>query len=302
MPGDSEMEQYGNRNFWIGLNPSGHIEDKDYLRQIQLLDPDEEYLDALLGRFHTEGYFQLKQQEWAGLVQRCQSMIRKLEEESVPTVFAFMYDELWELFYKLHHVLQRIFGGRYQIMPEFWVWSLNPAKQDSGWKPHRDRGPDSLFPDGRPKCITVWIPLTAATPDNGCIYVVPADRDRNYGDPGEKAYDGFDLAAVRAIPAAPGEVLCWNQAILHWGAQATRFADGPRVSVAMEFQDAAVPPMCKPLLRPSSVLSFGDRLRLCVAQVMAYQEQYQFSPETISILRTVLARVDAKKNDARKGV
>ena len=35
--------------------------------------------------------------------------------------------------------------------------------------------------DGSPRYTTAWIPLTDATPNNSCLYVVPRHADPGYG-------------------------------------------------------------------------------------------------------------------------
>ena len=53
-------------------------------------------------------------------------------------------------------------------------------KKGAGWGVHRDKGPRSLFKNGKPKSLTIWIPLTDANTENSCMYVLPANRDTGY--------------------------------------------------------------------------------------------------------------------------
>ena len=51
--------------------------------------------------------------------------------------------------------------------------------------PHRDAAYGvSHTPDGRPSIVGVWIPVVDATLENGCMFVVPRERDRLYEDDG----------------------------------------------------------------------------------------------------------------------
>ena len=44
--------------------------------------------------------------------------------------------------------------------------------------PHRDLPHDQcILPSGRPKIINIWVPLTEATLDNGCMHVLPRESD-----------------------------------------------------------------------------------------------------------------------------
>jgi hypothetical protein len=47
--------------------------------------------------------------------------------------------------------------------------------------PHRDYTfTDSHCSQGKPKILTMWVPVTEVTPQNGCMYVVPKQFDENY--------------------------------------------------------------------------------------------------------------------------
>src|SRR5207244_2616081 len=94
-----------------------------------------------------------------------------------------------------------------------------PTPGASGWPPHCDDA-------NRPNRVTVWIPLSDATLDNGCMYVVPRDRAAADAD--------ARLQACRALPAAAGSILGWNFDVLHWGSTCTRPGE-PRIAISQEF-------------------------------------------------------------------
>lgn len=54
---------------------------------------------------------------------------------------------------------------------------VDPNRGDVGFSPHRDRQPDdsaaTFRPDGTAMYTTLWLPLTDATPENSCLYVIP---------------------------------------------------------------------------------------------------------------------------------
>lgn len=100
-----------------------------------------------------------------------------------------------------------------------------------------------------PRDCTCWVALSHATPDNGCLYVIPRGADPAYelgdcsaaaaaaeegsGGGGSQAfalgeaprgggscYLPGGAAAwqhVRALPCAPGDALCFSHRIVHWG-------------------------------------------------------------------------------------
>jgi ectoine hydroxylase-related dioxygenase (phytanoyl-CoA dioxygenase family) len=145
----------------------------------------------------------------------------------------------------------------------------------------------ALYSDGTPKSLTVWIPLTNATPLNGCMYIIPANRDKTYNTSDENEWK-FDYPDVRALPGQAGNVFVWNQAVLHWGSRTSRFAEEPRISVAFEFQRADVPPFNQPLLNPKHLPSFEARLKLIAKQLLQYKHMYPLSPAMEQFSQNVL--------------
>lgn len=59
----------------------------------------------------------------------------------------------------------------YKLFPYVWAHYVPP--NSSGWNPHVDTDDTG---DGANE-LTVWLPITDATLDNGCIYVVPGNAD-----------------------------------------------------------------------------------------------------------------------------
>ena len=81
------------------------------------------------------------------------------------------------------------------------------------------------------------------------------------------------------MPAQAGSLLAWNQAILHWGGRASRRAQGPRTSVAFEFQRGDTPPLQRAAAGSRSVPPFTERLGLIGKQVLQYQHMYPLTPD-----------------------
>jgi len=278
-------------DFWRQLNPALHIGDQAFCGAISTFS-----LDAAAGarfeqRLVREGYFQyhIAPENWQISLSDMAQAVKTLVGAGIATPFAFLYDEFWLLFAKQAQVIARYLGDDYQVLPDFWVWHVDPARGDSGWKPHRDKGRVALYPDGKPKSLTIWIPLTLATPTNGCMYLVPADKDRNYGTEKEKDWQ-FGYADIRALPGQPGTVFIWNQAVLHWGGSSTPFSpDGPRVSAAFEFQRKDVPPFNLPLMSPLQIPNFEIRMKLVAKQILQYKHMYPLSAELEQFATGILA-------------
>jgi ectoine hydroxylase-related dioxygenase (phytanoyl-CoA dioxygenase family) len=190
-------------------------------------------------------------------------------------VFCFVYDEFWRPFFRLDALFRHLLGP-YVFLPDFWVWDVDPQRGGSGWARHRDRGRMSLREDGTPVSLTTWIAISEATPQNGCLRIVPKHLDPTYNTPNEGDWR-YDEASVRMMPALPGDVLLWNQAVTHWGGKALSGAS--RVSMSFETQRLDVPSSEAPLMAPWQVVPFEARLKLIGQKLLHYRHMHKVTPE-----------------------
>lgn len=284
----SKADQWSSKEFWRALFPALHIEDVDYLGTVSLLAIDDALGENLRGVMRQEGYFQLPPPPWQLPIEDMASLVSKLDAAAIPLPFAFLFDEFWVLFIKLNKLIETQIGAGFHMLPDFWVWHVDPRKGEGGWTPHRDRGSQALRPDGSPKSVTVWIPLSESNTLNGCMYMVPADRDPTYGTDQDSDWK-FAYSDIRALPAAAGSIFMWNQAVLHWGSRGSPREQRPRISTAFEFQAGDVPPYNTPLMVPNELPGFASRLRLIGKQILQYQHMYPLSPE----IRDIAERMKA---------
>ena len=238
-------------------------------------------------RMRVDGYFQEADPGLSELSPRLGDAVKRLVSQGIPPPFIFLFDEPWASFRRLQPMLAALLGEDYRVLPDFWAWHVDPTQEQHGWQPHRDKGVVGLAPDRTPLSLTVWIPLSVADPLNGCMYMLPAERDPLYGVSDDARYR-IDLQAIRALPAAPGDYLCWNQAVLHWGARSSRFADGPRLSMALEFQRGEARPFNTPLIEPGADLGFQDRLRLVAKQILQYRHMYPLGPALQALAEEIM--------------
>jgi hypothetical protein len=278
---------------WMEMHPTLSVADPRRMNDLQLFDLDDNGSRALNQQLVREGYFHIPQLPWNLPLPAMVQAIAGLRSRGLVPPFCFMYDEFWLMFFKVHRILGHLLGD-YAMLPEFWAWFVDPKAGDSGWSPHRDKNRDSLFPDGRPKSPTVWMPLTETTPLNGCIYVVPAHLDPTYNTPDEKEYR-FAYQDIRALPGPAGGLFVWTSEIMHWGSRSSPLAAGPRVSLAFEFQRADVPPMNRPLIRPMTFLSMHQRLVLISKQILQYQHMYPLTPELAALAEGIVQRLEPAK-------
>ena len=63
-----------------------------------------------------------------------------------------------------------------------------------------------------PKSVSVWVALSDATTLNGCIYILPADRDPSYRNDSlnlrEEKWANF-IQNFRALPVNAGTAIIW---------------------------------------------------------------------------------------------
>jgi Phytanoyl-CoA dioxygenase (PhyH) len=277
------------REFWLARAPALHIEERAIFENLVHLPFSASEQSDIAALLKDEGYVH-SSADWGVDLLLLAETVRDLSADGLSPVFAFVYDEFWCPFLKLHHIYNALLGGRYLWLPAFWVWNVDPKRGEAGWKPHRDRGRKALFDDGSPKALTTWIPLSLATPLNGCMYIVPASHDPIYATEDELNWKPhLEYSSIRALPAKPGDYFIWNQAVLHWGGRTSPRAAESRVSMAFECQRADVPAFNEPLIGALSIPSFELRLKLIAKQILQYKKMYTLKPELEAFASNLLA-------------
>lgn len=272
--------QAADQAFWQKLNPSLSIDDTPFPADLEDFSIRDTEISNHVQQMLQEGYFKtdaiVPKPEATKLALAVQSVVNC----GLPPVFVFVYNEFWQLFSRLSGLITPILGDEYYLMPaDIWAWFIRPGS--NVWAPHRDIvTPESVFhADGRPTKTTVWIPLTDVTPLNSCMYVLPTHLDPNLPDnPFNISLRIQDLQNIRALPAAAGSVLAWNPRILHWGANCTRLAKVPRISVAIYMQSKDINsdyhsgfPDTSLQLSANSELGFEQRLDAIRAAIRQYR-------------------------------
>jgi len=264
-------------NFWRQLNPDLTITEysrSDWgpyrLNAQQKKDVRESLIE--------EGYFHLNSVFDPAELKKLADAAKVLHREQWPTVFAFVYDEFWHIQNRYRDILTEMLGKDHRLMPNIWVFYINPDNESKGWGPHRDRQKIvNLRPDGTPLSINFWTPLTDATPLNGCMYALPACRDRYYSTNTSTTL-AEDLQDIRALPAPVGSVLGWNETVFHWGARSSNRASEPRIAIASVFQSTECGAFETPLLPVGQLLPFEMRVGLIAQQFSRFIVQDTFSP------------------------
>lgn len=259
-------------SFWNALAPGLHV---DGSAPIPATSVDPEPAFAAL---RHEGYLHLDAVIPPDHVRTLLAAILRLRQADLPPVFVFAWDEAWTTFLALDRLWVAILGPEWRLLPAFFAWYVEPVEGASGWKPHQDRL-GTVAPDGTPTSLSAWVPLTHATPDNGCIHVVPRPWQR-------RASWDIELQDVRALPARPGSVLAWNQELWHWSGRVGARAVHPRVSLSFELQRGDIAPLRSPLLGPG-VPDLPERLRLIAEQILRYTHMTGVDERVIALAQAL---------------
>jgi Phytanoyl-CoA dioxygenase (PhyH) len=271
------------RSYWQSLCPHLSLSDASPNDSLETESIDAEHREFLLKKFTREGYFQTEPLFSAATVRRMAEGLEVLRGADWPPVFSFVYDEFWGITRGagLGGTLSTILGPEYQQMPHIWSHYVHPSR-GAGWRPHID----GYRTTNR---VTVWVALSDATLDNGCIYLIPKNMA-----PAEIARDFPKLEALsisdakvllqssRALPVAAGSILCWGHNVIHWRA-ACNSSPEPRISISQEFigRGESTTDADTPLLDAHRLPTFAERLHVIARAVVAYQ---RFEPLTVRYL------------------
>jgi hypothetical protein len=272
--GDEEvtarLRQARDPEYWRGLCPGLPIEGGGpvWLEDAPLV-PAERDLEADLAR---QGYFRTEPFFSEEVILRMRGAVDELRRQGWPQTFTFVYDAFWAAFRAPAFVrlLSVLLGPGFRQDAAVWTYFVPTTTGARGWPPHADNNPGRL---------TVWIPLTDATLENGCMYVIPKDRlaatlDRRFPDVGSVTIPqlGALLQAARALPARAGSILTWDQDLVHWGS-ISNDAAWPRISIAADFAPRQGPPRndLLPPMEMDVLPSFAQRLRIVGRMIPYYQ-------------------------------
>lgn len=230
----------------------------------------------------ADGYFVTPPAIEPALVTRCRAAVERAQRAGVATVGAYVDDAAWELAVAVAPIAAAALGVPVVRQPSVWAWWVGGDGVPRGWPPHRDNPTDPIDDDDNPDAVTIWVPVTDATADNGCMYVVPRPWDLQYLNPAA-TLEFLSLQMVRAVPAPAGSVLGWTHHLIHWGALARPGAP-PRVSLSYQFQRADRPPSDGPVDRPDHVPIGAARTALVIDQWHRYRHMHQQDDAALAAL------------------
>lgn len=272
---EQNLQKATDAAYWARLIPDLTLERSELPWPTPTAPADAQQQEKLLAMVATKGYFQTDPILPPAMTSRMRHGIDVLRKEGWPPAFAFVYDEFWlaSRHPSLVRLLNDLLGSNYTQNGHVWTHYVASAPIARGWAPHFD----GL---NRPNRITVWLALSDATLDNGCMYVVPKDaipRRMLQSDCSAGKVDWAEaksmLHACRALPTPAGAALGWTFDVLHWGS--VWCGGEPRMSISMEFLGGEVTelPDEMPLINPGADLpSLGKRLHAVCGTILAYKD------------------------------
>ena len=291
------LSRIDSADFWRQLNPHLTLTSTPFRADGSNFVFEKSDLSKAAQQIRLDGYLQSRP---SIPLQRCQDLsqgVHQIIAAGYHPNYITLYDEYWQTLQGIVPLLEPILGPHCYPLGDYWTWCISPQTAGAGWAPHRDyqfKTP-TLHEDGRPKIVTVWLPLTEATTLNGCMYLVPMQWDPNLPDHPER-YAFRDLQDIRALPAQAGSVLAWNQYVMHWGSRCSLFAEAPRISTGIYFQSAEVEPY---VLKPVDFchsLPFERRLGFIASNMLNYHQYHHYPKD---LLDMCLGQVQALENYAK---
>lgn len=261
------VEKIQTKAFWAEFAPGLSISDAP--KATQPLPRNAERDAAFRARLIEEGYLRISDIDWRPPVADMARAMMDLTKLGLPPAFVGVYDAPWMMAAQMRGLMDHLLSPSAQLVPDFWAWVVRPGQ--AGFNPHRDRITGALDKRGHPITLTVWAPLTPAGPDNGGIYLLPANFDPLYR--GESRDLQYNLHDVRAVPSDPGDLLIWTGRAVHWGGRSSRFSQMPRLSIAWEFQAASADPLEGFVMESYPNIPFETRLGLLARQMVFYQNR-----------------------------
>jgi hypothetical protein len=280
------LDSLSDQGFFNKLIPSLEIGLLKSFKENQSLLFCEETMKREQQRLDFDGHFIFKNTLKMDTLKKLKKAILILEENNLPAIFISLYDEFWQLVHDLNPIGSGLLGEDYMIFPDFWVWNVDHKKQSSGWRPHREsivESSDSSYPT---KSISLWISLTEATTENGCMYILPKSKDRGY--PSSIVFDINTLQDVKALPVPAGSIIGWNQSVFHWGSSNSRLACDSRMSFAMELRKVSDRDEIPFMIASHKVPSFNERVHLVAMQFVNYKHLHSENQTMMNFSDSIL--------------
>ncbi|MBS2037066.1 phytanoyl-CoA dioxygenase family protein [bacterium] len=277
----SGLARIASTGFWRSLNPQLHLTDTPFSGPAQPYSVEPAQVSQALEQVCQEGYLQTAPAIPTQLCEALAQGVLNIIAAGLHPIYVSLYDEYWQILRNLAPIFGPVLGDGYLPLGDFWCWCISQETSGSGWGAHRDYQfkSNATRQDGRPLLVTAWLPFTDTDPLNGCMYLVPQDRDEFIPDRLDQL--GFkNPQDLRALPARAGSVLAWNQYVQHWGGRYSRWAKGPRIATGVYLQSGDVEPFVGKVVHFDQPLLPATRLGFIASNILNYH-MYHHYPEPV---------------------
>lgn len=289
-------------SYWQELCPFLSVGRDKPLPALEKQSLSKEEQKLLVERFVRDGYLKSGPVIEESILTDLKSAFVTLRKHEFPPVFAYVYDQFWDVARapSVRALMSHALGAGCRQSPRVWAFHLGMENGAAGWPPHVDGGHLAHTTDR----VTLWLPITDATLENGCMNVVPkhllpASLPDDFANDSSRVSPKIwriMLQGSRPLPARAGSILAWDFQVVHWSS----FCDGatePRMSLAVEIMGPHVEPTDGelPLFDLESLPPFQERLRAIAKGLLSYQ---RFEPMTLRYMglgRKMLDKLDLEQ-------
>jgi hypothetical protein len=262
---------------WRKLVPFAAVEEPAAAAESVRIGPDD--VARATRRLAEDGYFCLEEAFESERIDRMRRIVEAVRADGWPAVFSFVFDDFWSIARspRLLALLEASLGAGCLQNSVIWTHWVPGAKGATGWPPHVD-----LSGMGN-KFLSIWISLSEAAIDNGCMFLIPpGDMPREVVEAihakADLSYASYSnlLHNVVALPVPVGSLIGWRGDVLHWGGT-NAGGDVPRVSFALEFRsrDEAFTKFERPMIDLHTALP-PLRLRLhAIAKALRHYPKFE---------------------------
>lgn len=298
--------------FWRGFGAEDglHVNDLERLPQ--------SICEASVSRrmLDERGYLQCGSRADAELTRRVNRGLQRLKATGFAPAFIYVFDETWlviEAQWRLlgavlavdgdadpsEAVLEPSIGAHVLSRPSAACRDAEGASSEiqrhtpiggAFSLPHRDHSSADCFDDrGHPTLLSLWVPVTDVTAENGCMFVVPKEADALFGQPAHaqhlSPHRSLDWGgAIALAPVAAGSTLAWHGSLVHWGGRCASYSEheprasltaavrrrGARGTALQAQQDTSLPE----LTLDDLPLPLSERVRYACGSVLLYSFWY----------------------------
>ena len=264
-------DQFDQPEFWHRLIPELTIEESVPLAETSTfgttLELSPDHWEPAQRCLQEQGYLAYPGWLHPSLMDQLAAAFLTLERNDLPTIFAFVYDQFWDVLLQLDPLLSELIDD-YELPAAIWTWLVRP-ENGTAFPPHRDQIRDAgLGDDEHLDYLTLWIPLTDLNHASSNICVVPASVDPDYGQ-GINRTRIDDLQSIRCLQGPRGSVFAWTTGLIHWGT-AQLDPSCPRMSIGACVQSPDAYCYDPPLLSFYEPFPLADRLAIVARQIINY--------------------------------